>query len=458
MVEWINVPFEGEGAGFGGLTWGQQQIWRAMVEVESSMSIGGVVPVTDGRVLADFVEELRFLMSRFAALRSRLVFDRPEHATSRDTCSLVRQQVFAAGEAVLEVHDVDPAGDPAVVAAGIFSDWQARKFDYTGEWPIRQAVVRQAATITHVVVVVCHVAVDGGALGVMIRELRDQDSVTGTPHRPYTAMQPLELVAAQASARRTTEAAMRYWERCLRAIDSRRFAVGPIDRGEPRWRRVVWRSPAFMLAAQRIAAGVDVDSGAVVLAAFAVAFSRIAGNAGPFAAQVVVSNRFRPGLADVVSPLAENGLVVIDVADSAAEDVVRRARQALTQASKHAYYEPDVRLELIDRIGRERGAPIDLAVLYNDRRVGAGKAPDPAGPLPTGQEVRGALPLTETVSESSIVVFNEKLMVHVDDVPGTIQVTVDVDTHYLAIEDLYRLLAGMEAFTVLASVDGTPYG
>jgi len=33
-----------------------------------------------------------------------------------------------------------------------------------------------------------------------------------------------------------------------------------------------------------------------------------------------------------------------------------------------------------------------------------------------------------------------------------VQLTVEVDTHHLAIEDLYRLLAAMEAFTVAAAI------
>ena len=177
MVERIVVPFEGDGAGVGALAWGQQQVWRAMVEVESSMSMGGVVPITDGRTLPDFVEELRFLMSRYGALRSRLIFDEPWHATSVDACHLVRQETFARGEAVLEVHDAGPDEDPAAVAGAVFAAWKARNFDYTGEWPIREAVIRHRGAITHVIVLVCHIAADGSGLGTMIREMGERDPV-----------------------------------------------------------------------------------------------------------------------------------------------------------------------------------------------------------------------------------------------------------------------------------------
>ncbi|WP_327004784.1 condensation domain-containing protein [Dactylosporangium sp. NBC_01737] len=450
MVDRIVVTFEGDGAGVGGLTWGQQQVWRAMVEVDSSMSMGGVVPITDGRTLPDFVEELRFLMSRYAALRSRLVFDEPWHATSVDACHLVRQEIAARGEAYLEVHDAGPGEDPAAVAAAVFTAWKARNFDYAAEWPIREAVVRQDDTITHVIVLVCHIAADGSGLGTMIREMGERDPVTRQPRRPYTAMQPLALVAAQRGAQKQTDTALRYWETQLRSIRPRRFPV-TVDRGEPRWRRVVWRSTALMLASERVAAELGIDTAPVLLAAYGAAFNTVTGQTAPFATQVIVSNRFRPGLADVVTPLAQNGLVVVDVSGVTARDVIGRARRASMNASKHAYYEPAARLALIDRIGLLHGEPVDLAVFYNDRRVGVLQAPDPLDTVPSDADIRSALPLTELVSETPMVYFNEKLMVNVDDVVGTIQITVEVDTHHLAIEDLYRLLAEMESFTVSAA-------
>jgi hypothetical protein len=450
MIERIVVPFEGDGAGIGGLTWGQQQVWRAMIEVDSSMSMGGVVPVTDGRTVADFVEELRFLLSRYAALRSRLVFDEPWHATSVDACHLVRQEIAARGSAFLEVHDTAPAEDPAVVAAAVFAAWKARNFDYAGEWPIRAAVVRHGGAITHVVILVCHLAADGSGLGTMIREMGERDPVTKAARRPYTAMQPLELVAVQRTAQRQTDTALRYWEAQLRSIRPHRFPAA-VDRGAPRWRRVVWRSTALMLAAERAAAALGIDTAPVLLAAYGAAFNTVTGQTAPFATQVIVGNRFRPGLADVVTPLAQNGLVVVDVSGVTAREAIGRARRASMNASKHAYYDPAARLALIERIGRLHGEPIDLAVFYNDRRVGVLQARDPLDTVPTVAEIRAALPLTELVSETPMVYFNEKLMVNVDDVVGTVQITVEVDTHHLAIEDLHRLLAAMETFTVAAA-------
>ncbi|MEV0562621.1 condensation domain-containing protein [Dactylosporangium sp. NPDC050588] len=440
MVSYIQVSFEGDGAGAGGLAWGQQQVWRAIVEVGASMSMGGAVPVTDGRTLEDIAAELRFLMSRYAALRSRLVFTEPWHATSVDACHLVRQEIAAEGTTALEVHDAGPDEDPAEIAGALFAAWKARDFDYAHEWPIREAVVRQDGAVTHVVVQISHLVADGSALGTMIRSLFSRES-------PYTAMQPLDLVAAQRSSSRTTDTAMRYWEAALRQLPPRRLPAA-VDRGEPRWRQVVWRSTALLLASQRAAALLGTDTGSVLLAAYAVACNEVTGQRAPFATQVIVSNRFRPGLADVISPLAQNGLAVLDVAGLPPREVVDLARRAFLNASKHAYYDPAARLALFDRLGG-----VDLAVFYNDRRVGILEAQGPLAEVPAAADVEAARPLTALVSERPLPFFNEQLMVNVDDVVDTVQLTVEVDTHHLAMADLHRLLLAMEAFAVAAALD-----
>ena len=71
--------------------------------------------------------------------------------------------------------------------------------------------------------------------------------------------------------------------------------------------------------------------------------------------------------------------------------------------------------------------------------------------MPTVEEIGAALPGTQLVSETPMAYFNEKLMVNVDDVTDTVQITVEVDTHHLPIGDLHRLLAAMETFTVAAA-------
>src|SRR4051812_25030660 len=150
-MERITVPFEaGGGAGTGRLTWGQQQVFQAMREIGTAMSMGGVVPVRDGRTVPDFADELRFLMTRYPSMRTLLRFAADGTTT---------QEVFAGGEAYLEVHTAgtDPPA-AASLAAEVFAAWKSRTFDYATEWPIRMAVVRcgDDGPVTHVLVEVCH--------------------------------------------------------------------------------------------------------------------------------------------------------------------------------------------------------------------------------------------------------------------------------------------------------------
>jgi hypothetical protein len=97
----------------------------------------------------------------------------------------------------------------------------------------------------------------------------------------------------------------------------------------------------------------------------------------------------------------------------------------------------------------DRGEPIDLQVLYNERRL----ALLPPRSAPDGPAILALRPQTTCVRESPLPYFNEKLMLNIDDVPGTIQITTEVDTAYLRIESVHRLLEEMERFTVAAALN-----
>ncbi|MEV4517730.1 hypothetical protein AB0K00_53325 [Dactylosporangium sp. NPDC049525] len=437
MVERIIVPFEGPGAGTGPLAWGQRQVWAAMVESDSSMSMGGAVASTDGRTVEDYAAELRFFMCRYAAMRTLLRF-------AAD--GTVTQEVFGAGETVLEVHDTAAGEDPAALAEALADEWRERKFDYATEWPLRMGVVRHGGAVTHVVALMCHIAADLGGVAVMMRELAERDPVTGEPAGPYEAPQPLELARLQhePAAARQTAAAMRYWESHLRTIPASMFD-GPVDQGEPRYCRLRWHSRAMHLASDTVSARLGADPAWVLLAAFATGLERLRPGSGPFVAIGIISNRFRPAVRDVVSPVTQDGLCVLDVAGVTAEEAVARAGTASMRASKYAYYDPAARAALTERISRERAEQLDLTCIYNDRRTA--RRPAPAGVA----DVRAALPQTRVVSEEPLRFLGPKLMVIVEDVPDEVRMTVDVDTRFLSLPDLRALLGEMEAFTLDAA-------
>ena len=61
-----------------------------------------------------------------------------------------------------------------------------------------------------------------------------------------------------------------------------------------------------------IAKRTGTDASRVTLALIATAIGRATG-VQPLTVKVMVNNRFRPGLADVIAPIAQNSVVTIDV-------------------------------------------------------------------------------------------------------------------------------------------------
>jgi len=414
-----------------------------MVEMDSSLGIGGVVPLPPGETAQDKAEELRFFLHRYEALRTHLSFGPDGEVT---------QVVAGSGETGVDVHDVD--GDPQEAAEAVFAQWRANKYDYANEFPMRLAVVRKDGAATHVVAMLCHIAADAVGVGTMLRELNERDPVTREPKAPHQGMQPLELVHWQQSpaAKRHTDSAMRFWESHLRSIPAARFT--PVATAQPqqggRYRQICWKSRAMLLALHAISSRDQVDTGPVLLATAAVGLARLTG-ANPYVAQTIVNNRFRPRLSDVVSPLNQNGLCVIDVADITLSEAIDRARKASINAAKFAYYEPQAREDLLSRVNAERGERIDLANFVNDRRGMAASMP-PAQP-PETAEILAAQADTALLWEGELPMFNEKLMLNFDEIDGAIQITAETDTHFLPLDDLKELMSKMETVAIEAAAD-----
>ncbi|WP_329180675.1 condensation domain-containing protein [Streptomyces sp. NBC_01477] len=444
MTDRIVVPFEGPGAGVGELTWGQRKVWTLMEQAGTSMSMGGAVPVTDGRTVRDLASELRFFMCRYASMRARI--------RAGADGGLI-QEVSGSGRAELGILDIEDDGDPDQAAQGLADQWEATPFDHAGEWPIRMAAVRSGGVVTHAVVAISHVATDGSGIGVMLGELAERDPVTGEPKNPASAMGPLELAALQRtpSGRRQSDASLRHWERLLRSAGPRRF--GPrVDRGEPRYRRAVFSSRALHLASRAVAARAGTSTSSVLLAGYAVAVARLTGIT-PALIQVVVSNRFRPGLADVSHPLSVNGLFMVEVADASFDEVVDRTRRALALCSKYAYYDPAQVDELRARIGRERGEETaELSCLFNDRRLGIG-VEQPVPVAPSREELEAARAGSALHWGKPFPRYLDKLMIQVGAAQDAVELEIQVDTHHVSADEVSALMRDLEALVVAAVFD-----
>jgi hypothetical protein len=311
------------------------------------------------------------------------------------------------------------------------------------------AAVLRHGVPTHSVAVYNHMAIDALGLAVLLADLMTM--FTGDI-RPVTAMQPLEQVRQQrtAAARRQSASALRHWERVLRAAAPRRFGDSA-DRREPRHWRLTYRSPSADLAMRHIAARTGTDTSPVLLAAYAVALARTAGN-NPVVLQLAVSNRFRPRFADSVSPLAQASPCLLDVADLTFDEVVARAVQAAMSTYLNAYYDPLHRVALVEQVAEERGAEIELDCYFNDRRDAERMA---VGEVPTTAEIVAALPESALYWGEPTDVAQPALYLNVDAPPGAIEFTLIADTHRLSPADIESVARTLEAVVVEAAQDAT---
>ncbi|OLB79450.1 MAG: hypothetical protein AUI14_10285 [Actinobacteria bacterium 13_2_20CM_2_71_6] len=436
VTDRIIVAFEGDGSGVEELSWGQRDIWMAMVRQRNWLPVGGWKPLPAGTTVEDVADELRYLMSRYQTMRTRLCFD----AEGRP-----RQVVSDSGEIALEIVDADDDADLDVFAEALKDRYQDTDYDFVNEWPVRMAVIRHRGVPTHMVVIMCHLVTDGLGGLVMLNEVGVRETA------PVNGMQPLEQARWQRSpaGQRQNEAALRYWEGILRKVPPRRF-TDSVDKRAPRHWRGEFSSPALRLAVQAIAERTKVGSSPVLLAVFAVALARTNG-INPVVIRPMVSNRFRPGLADVVSMVAQYGLCALDVAEVTFDEVLERARRATMAVYKRAYYDPAQLAELVERIAAERGPEFDVGCYFNDRRIEDRQAVP--GPVPTPERIHAALPDSAFVWTTQQDVPFERLIVHFDDVPDALRAIIFMDTHFVSPAEGEALLRGMEAVAVEAAFD-----
>jgi condensation domain-containing protein len=446
MTDKVVVQFAGDGSGVAELSWGQQEIWDVMRGKDSSLPMGGARALPPGQTVADIAAGLRFIMSRHQALRTRLRFG-PDGQT--------QQVVHASGEITLEVVDAGDS-DPGEVAAAIAAGYKARIFDYENEWPLRMAVITHQGDATHVAQVVCHIVLDAFGLAALYDDFDHRDERTG----PVTAMQPMEQASRQhgPSGRRAHEASMRYFERL--AVNSPGFQFKEsADPRQPRFWQLTLDSPAGYRAVGTLAARLGVSTSPVLLAAFAIALSSVSASRR-VAVHLVVSNRFRPGFADSVSPLMQTCLGVIDT-DGPFEEVVKRAWQSALGAYKHAYYDPEGKTEVADRLTAERGEELDWSVIFNDRRVlsresGNSISANSVSAADGAPSIRGELTRTTLTWGDRNDMPQQAVFLSICDVPDTLCCEVWADTNFVSPTDIEGLLRRIETVLVDGALAGRP--
>jgi hypothetical protein len=436
MAEPILVPFHGDGGGVDTLSWGQSEIWRSMMAVGDSFPLGATFPAAPGTTVAGVAEMLRFIVSRHQSLRTRIVVDAD---------GTPRQHVATSGEVRLDVVDGD-----ATVAARLLERYERTIFDYPNEWPVRMGVVLTDGVPAHIVAAYSHVATDVYGLDALVAELLAAEAGSELPE---LAAQPLEQARQQRepAAQRQNAGALRHAAKVLRAVPGRRF-VGSADPREPRWWQIGYHSPASYPAVCAIAARNKVHTTPVLLAGFAVALCRLTGT-DLAATRLMVNNRFRPGFASSVSPLAQSCVMAIEVADSTFDEIVAKAWRALTLAGRYSYFDPDEMADLVTAIGRERGTDVQVDVCFNDRRR-AHLTPTPTA-MPTDAELAAARARGTVRWERPLDNYDHSLFFHVNDVPDCFDFLLCADTHLVSPADMESMVRCVEDVFVSAASSGS---
>jgi hypothetical protein len=172
--------------------------------------------------------------------------------------------------------------------------------------------------------------------------------------------------------------------------------------------------------------------------------------------QVVVNNRFLPGLKQAVSTVAQEGLFHLEVRDVPFADLVHAAAGASLATYRYAYYDKS-RLDA-DLAGlAERSA--DLSCFVNDTRgLMPGQEPEPMAPASPGalEELRGQTRLHWPVEFPPRP--NVSFALDAVDIPGSLGLTMTADPSRLPRPEMERVLFGMEELIVGEALRSAGHG
>lgn len=425
------------------LAWGQRAMWDAFCDTapgDGYFNFARVmaVPRGAGRVdAATVAQALARLMARHDSLRIQV-------RTEAD--GEPRQTVHGCGQVRVAVAESTAAALDAS-AARLAEQLSRPAFDYAREWPLRAGVITCSGAAARVVLVFCHLAADGHAADLVTRDLRLlllRGTISGPP-----PPQLLDLVLEQqAAGQRRSATALAHWERELLRTRSAMFAD---QAGPPQWPRY-WQavlSSAALDGAVLLAARRHLVSTATVLTAAAAAVVGALTGRQACALTPIVSNRFNPRHRDVVTSLAQLGLLVVELGDHAFGDLIGAVTPAALRAYRSAYYDQRQMNSLITRLSQDCGTGVFPYCCFNDQRLTSDAAGPPAGLDEAA--IRAALPATTLTWPARHEHLNCRFCLHVTRGPGELRVSLTADTRFLSRPGIEACLRGLERLVVEAA-------
>jgi hypothetical protein len=445
------VQFTGAQTGTEPLTWGQKAILQDMQDSGSQFSMGGMADLPQGSTVEAAAALLSGLIGRHAALRMRL---------GTDDAGRLCQEVAGSGQVdldILTIPDDFELADIARYVADLIETWPLTRFDFHRDWPLRMAVIRHRGACLHLVWVLSHLAADGGAHILLARELGQDIAGRAASEPRHPQILDLARSEQEPRLRQLSGRTMRYWESQLSHIPAETFGEPPRPQGQAgqQYWQVRFSSPATHLAMLAISKRTGTDAAGVTLALIATAISRATG-VHPLTIKVMVNNRFRPGLADVIAPISQSSVVTIDVADCSIDEVVARTRSAAMTAGMRAYYDPDELEEVTARLDAERGYPARVTCRVNDQRAMVRRADEEArlGKLTPDQ-------LRQRLAQTALTWLGPRDHVYgqanilVENMPDVVSLHMMWDLECLTKGQVEALLRGVEEVAVEAAFDPT---
>jgi len=444
----VLVPFSGEQTGTAPLTWGQRAVWQDMRTAGRSMCLAEVSRPPAGATVEHIMARFADLIGRHPVLRTRLEDEAPGGPL---------QVVHGSGQAVADVltlPDDATTEDVEQYASSLHHAQEAARIDPYRDWPVQLAVIRHRGSVPYRVFTVSRLVVDSIALGMLRHDLNS----AGPPGRS-DAMSLLDLARRERTdpLRRVSDRAMRYWERQLRSAHPQAFGGrgDPQGRAGHRYRYGVLSSPAAGLAMLAIGQRTGTDTARVLHAVIATAIARATGSS-PLTTKITVSNRFRPGYAQIIGPLSQDSVVTLDIAGAGIDAVIAQAGRAILAAGVYGYYDPQQLDEVRARIATERGYPAGITWVINDTRTA--RLDDVAGTASPGavtkEQIARKRPETFLAWEEKTLGFAGPAQISVFDHPGTLWAEAVLETALFPREQAEALLRGIEEVAVEAAVDG----
>lgn len=437
----VSCAFEGGRTGQARATWGQRAIWDAVAALApqdaARYNVSGGGAVLPGYPADHVVAAVSSLMLRHESLRTRLALGADGE---------LRQTLLGGGQLAVTVIDCGSQDHVQQEADALLEQLAAEPFDTAAEWPIRLGIIESGGTVRHLVFAIPHTAVDGWGLRHMVLDLAEL-TVKGTQASAIDALQPLDEAEYQASERglRQDAKARRHW--VAKAERGPRTLLAPrADATEPAaFPNALLDSPALAQAVPLVSAHLAVSPATLLLAAAAATIGRLSGS-GEVLFQVVVNNRFLPGLKQAVSTVAQEGLFHLEVRDVSFAELVHATAGASLATYRYAYYDKS----RLDADLADLGA--DLSCFVNDTRgLMPGTEPKPA------DEARPVSPasLRELCGRTELrwpVEFpprpNVSLALDAVDLPGSLGLTMTADPSRLPRPEMERVLFGMEELIV----------